>query len=336
MPISPERQSKRFHITFQVPDLEQSVREYSEILGETPCCVIADRLALWRTGELNLLLRARPKQRMAVLQLGLEFDYLESTQRFKDCNQLSWLFFSTHIQDEAINRLNAKLEYNEDSDFLLELRNPNARWNFRISLMLILAMTAFTILNHDWLTRFFAAPKLPEQTETLRENPYSINAQLRTVGSLLQEAGYQTDYLQDYAIARKAEHANITFQVINGQILFATYWSLPTYNRGTEQENIYDQINQINRTAIMCRYYQDEDGDLAVEAWFSLPRLLLIGAKDQNQGAALSEHRKQAETQWQKTLNLWQQESLSWLQSSPLFGGGLDPEQSFSKKVAAQ
>ena len=102
----------------------------------------------------------------------------------------------------------------------------------------------------------------------------------------------------------------------------------------------------------MCRYYQDEAGDLAVEAWLSLSPLLLFEQSNITESIAESSEitsetksqeateiaerfafsRKQAVSQWQKTLALWQQESLSWLETSSLFGGDLEPQQSFSKK----
>ena len=361
MPRFQERHSKRFHVTLQVPDLQASIQEYCEILGQDPCCIIPGRLVLWRTGELNFLLRAKPKQRTAVLQFGWEFDYLENTQRFKDRNQLSWLFFSTGTQDAAINRLNTELEYYESSDFLLELCNPNAHWNLWASLLLLAGMLAFTVFNNAWLKNFFRPGATDIQAQAKQSQDlqqlYGAKSQLEAVATLLRQSGYAVSFLDNYAIAQDPEQASITFQVLDQQILFSTYWSLRRNNKvdhdvpgsapPISEQEIQNHINQINREAILCRYYQDEDGDLAVEAWFSLPPLLLLQlqkgtgahqtpinasdtkASDPNE---LDYARKQVQLQWQKILSLWQQESLSWIQSSQLFGGELEPHQSFSKK----
>ncbi len=367
VPSVQARQPKRFHITLQVADLAGSVQDYCEILGQQPCCVIADRLALWRLNELNFLLRARDRQRTAVLQLGWEFDYLDEAQRFKDCNQLSWLFFATNMQDDAISRLNTNLEYNEENDSLLELRNPGARWNIWATALLLGGMLVFTVVNKGWLAAFFRPPQvLSRQSSPLSEQLqelYSPAGRLRAAGRLLEQAGYKVSYLKNHGVAQHPREASITFQIINQQVLFSTYWSLtrePSGARGIllSEREVQNSINKINREAVFCRYYQDEDGDLAVEAWFPLPMPLLLpralfstaaalpseGSPRQSNepghsgssGQALPQEqaqvRQQASIQWQKTLELWQQESLSWIQTSPLFGGELDPRQSFSKK----
>ena len=142
--------------------------------------------------------------------------------------------------------------------------------------------------------------------------------------------------------------------MVGQQILFSTYWALDNkLGHILSEQDIRNKINHINQEAIMCRYYQDEAGDLAVEAWLSLSPLLLfepsnitesiaepseITSETKSQEATeITERfafsRKQAVSQWQKILALWQQESLSWLETSSLFGGDLEPQQSFSKKI---
>ncbi|WGK69763.1 hypothetical protein P0082_02555 [Candidatus Haliotispira prima] len=345
MPMFQERQSKRFHVTLQVSDLNDSIRDYREIFGEDPCYVIPGYLGLWRTGELNFLLWAKPKHRTAIVQFGWEFDYLDSNQRFKDCNQLSWLFFSAETQNDFINRLKTEPEYREDSDFPLELRNPNARWNLWASLVLVLVLLVFTVFNNGWLKAFFrpaeSSVELREQVRDLQDL-YSASGQLEAAGKLLEAADYEISYLDDYAVAQHDRQASITFQVVDRQILFVTHWALRQSGDSSPSQaapllgelEIQDNINKINRDAVLCRYYQDEDGDLAVEAWFALPSLLLLPEDQQGDGASesLVFGREQAGLQWQKILALWQQESLSWIRTSPLFGGSLDSRQSFSKK----
>ena len=271
--------------------------------------------------------------------------------------------------------MNVDLKYNEHSDFLLELRNPNAHWNLWASILLIMAMAAFTLFNKGWLAQFFR-PMEPKAAVELQEL-YSANAQLQAVGKLLEQAGYQIDYLEQYAIALHPKHARITFQIINQQILFSTYWSLrgadgsgsadesPTASLEAQDfEGVEKSINDINREAIMSRYFLDEEGDLTVEAWFPLAPLLLLDEKhlgpqlnpelgqevENGEGGhadqiddgdnreatpGLDFGRQQAMLQWQRILDLWQQESLDWLQTSDLFGGDggkLEPHESFSKK----
>ena len=206
-----ERHSKRFHVTLQVPNLKENIQEYNKILGDTPCCVVPDRLALWRTAELNFLLRAKPKQRTTVLQFGWEFDYCENTEHFKDRNQLSWLFFSTSAQDDAINRLNVALKYNEDKDFLLELRNPNAHGNLWISFLLIIAMVAFTVFNNGWLAKFFRLVETQptSQIEEELQQLYSVDSQLKAVGKLLQASRLSSGLsgeLRDCSAFRTSKH----------------------------------------------------------------------------------------------------------------------------------
>ena len=339
MPVLQERHSKRFHITLQVSNLGRSIRDYSEILGSAPCWVVPGRLALWRTGDVNFLLRADSRQRTSVLQLGWEFDYLENTQRFKDCNQLSWLFFSTGAQNSAIHRLK-HTAYDEQSDFPLELGNPDARrhfWSFGslgASLLLLLSMLVFTFWNNGYLKAFF------EFTETdYAGDIYSNSGLLHSAGSLLEAAGYAVSYDTDYGVARHPKQAEIMFQIVNQQILFRTYWALPKkfpqklelpVETGASGESEV-RINAINREAVLCRYYLDEEGDVAIEAYFGLPPLLLQNGPNDT-APELSLARQQAALQWQKILSLWQQESLSWIENSLLFGGSLEPGRSFHKK----
>ena len=138
-------------------------------------------------------------------------------------------FFSTSAQDDAINRLNTELKYDEDKDFLLELRNPNAHSNLWASLVLILGMLAF-YRAEQWLAcKVFSARWKTEQTNQMKEELqqiYSMNTQLQLIGKLLQQAGYQVDYLANYGIARHSKQASITFQLVGQQILFSTYWAL--------------------------------------------------------------------------------------------------------------
>lgn len=301
-----ERRSKRFHMTLQVPNLDQSIIEYSEIFNQEPCCVIPQRLALWRTPELNFLLRDSGKKRMAVLQLGWEYDYLDNSQRFKDINQLSWLFFATHMQDDAINQLQEpRVQYFEENDSLLELKNPSVRRGLGVNLILALILMVFTLLNYQSLLRFFREP-VAENSPSLEEGAQPDP--LKEIGSRLSQAGYTMDYLNMRGIAQHAKQASITLQSINGRILFSTYWTPQSKLSSSELISV---INNINREALLCRYYLDEDKDLVIEAWV-----------DPQQG----------EEAWLKTLALWQQESLEWISESPLFGGELNPKHSFSKR----
>ena len=352
MPMLQERHSKRFHITLQVTDLGESIRDYSEILGSAPCWVVPRRLALWRTGDINFLLRVSSRQRTAVLQLGWEFGSLENTQRFKDCNQLSWLFFSTGVQNSAIHRLGENTAYNEQSDFPLELHNPDARrhfWHFGslgASLLLLLGMLVFTFGNNGYLKAFFrlAEPDYADVQQNIElQNIYSNSGLLRSVGNLLKEAGYSVNDHKGYGVAQRTQQAKITFQVVNQQILFRTYWALPRTESAEPgklqdgQAALQSHINAMNREAVLCRYYLDEEGDLAVEAYFALPPLLLWqngpaeGDAAQQPNAELALAGQQAALQWQKTLGLWKQESLSWIENSPLFGGSLEPAGIFVK-----
>ena len=284
-------------------------------------------------------MRANPKQRTAVLQLGWEFDYLENTQHFKDGNQLSWLFFATGVQNSSIHRLGAA--YNEQSDFPLELHNPDAQrhfWNLGslgASLVLLLGMLAFTFWNNDYLKSFFRSTT--EANYVGLEDVYSTSGLLRSAGSLLEAAGYAVSYHEGYGLAEHSQQARITFQIVNQHILFRTHWALPQKIVATSTESDESShINAINRNAVLCRYYRDKEGDLAVEAYFALPPLLLWqnGPVDTQQAlnAELELARQQAALQWQKTLSLWQQESLSWIEDSPLFGGSLEPDRDFRKK----
>lgn len=93
---------KRFHIALAVADLDASINDYSERLGQPPQAVVLGKYAMWRTDHLNFSVRLEPEHTGQLCNLGFEDDAAAEFSSKKDVNGIAWEEFSTLEQDLRI------------------------------------------------------------------------------------------------------------------------------------------------------------------------------------------------------------------------------------------
>ena len=104
MPQSPSV-SQKFHLALGVHDIEESIREYSQRLGQPPQVVIPQEYALWRTDTLNVSIRKVSKEQPGGLRhLGWEQEGIQSFRTEIDCNHIPWEYFTADQQAQEIAR----------------------------------------------------------------------------------------------------------------------------------------------------------------------------------------------------------------------------------------
>ncbi len=97
--------SRKFHVALGVHDIEESIKEYSQRLGQAPKVVIPHEYALWRTDTLNVSVRKISKEQPGGLRhLGWEQDDMQSFRTEIDCNQIPWEYFTADQQSQEIAR----------------------------------------------------------------------------------------------------------------------------------------------------------------------------------------------------------------------------------------
>ena len=93
---------RRFHIAIAVADLERSIADYRERLGEAPAVIVPGRYAMWRTGLLNFSISERPALAGSVRHIGFEDDDARGFTRTRDHDGIEWELFSPAEQDARI------------------------------------------------------------------------------------------------------------------------------------------------------------------------------------------------------------------------------------------
>lgn len=93
---------KRFHIALAVQDLEESIADYSERLGQPPNAVVSGKYAMWRTELLNFSINEMPNRAGELRHIGFEDDEAQGFFCTSDVNGIEWEFFSQKDQDEKI------------------------------------------------------------------------------------------------------------------------------------------------------------------------------------------------------------------------------------------
>ena len=101
-PTVGENSMKRFHIALAVADLESSIADYSQRLGQAPTAVVAGQYAMWRTDLLNFSINMTPEKAGQLRHVGFEDDAAEGFTRTVDVNGLEWEHFSADEQDRRI------------------------------------------------------------------------------------------------------------------------------------------------------------------------------------------------------------------------------------------
>lgn len=93
---------KRFHIALAVADLQATIADYSERLGQPPAAVVPGKYAMWRTDLLNFSINESPERAGQLRHVGFEDDSVEGYSCTRDVNGIDWEQFSASEQDRRI------------------------------------------------------------------------------------------------------------------------------------------------------------------------------------------------------------------------------------------
>jgi catechol 2,3-dioxygenase-like lactoylglutathione lyase family enzyme len=93
---------KRFHIAIAVRDLEASIREYSQRLGQPATVIVQHKYAMWRTDLLNFSINQNPDRVGELRHVGFEDDTVQGFSSSRDGNGIEWELFSPAAQDQKI------------------------------------------------------------------------------------------------------------------------------------------------------------------------------------------------------------------------------------------
>ncbi|MEE9232931.1 MAG: hypothetical protein V3U07_05710 [Nitrospirales bacterium] len=97
---------KRFHRALGIVNIEPSVLDYSQRLGQDPNVVIPHEYALWRTDTLNLSIRKVSAEESRKLRhLGWETPDTKEFSTEMDNNGILWEHFTAHQQADEINQI---------------------------------------------------------------------------------------------------------------------------------------------------------------------------------------------------------------------------------------
>jgi len=93
---------KRFHIALAVRNLQTSIVDYSQRLGQEPTIVVPQKYAMWRTDLLNFSINENPECAGQLRHLGFEDDEAQGFSSTFDVNGIEWESFSQKEQEEKI------------------------------------------------------------------------------------------------------------------------------------------------------------------------------------------------------------------------------------------
>ncbi|MGE8359995.1 hypothetical protein [Pseudomonas sp.] len=96
---------KRFHIALAVDDLQASIADYNQRLGQPASVVVPGQYAMWRTAQLNFSINQQPGRGGQLRHVGFEVDGVEGFASEVDVNGLAWELFSAAEQDVRIQQL---------------------------------------------------------------------------------------------------------------------------------------------------------------------------------------------------------------------------------------
>ena len=98
--------SRKFHLALGVENIEDSIKEYSRRLGQSPEVVIPQHYALWRTDTLNVSIRKVSRDESSGLRhLGWEEEGVQAFTTEVDCNHIPWESFTADQQAQEIARI---------------------------------------------------------------------------------------------------------------------------------------------------------------------------------------------------------------------------------------
>jgi catechol 2,3-dioxygenase-like lactoylglutathione lyase family enzyme len=93
---------KRFHIAIAVKDLEASIDDYSQRLGQPATVIVRGKYAMWRTDLLNFSVNQMPERAGQLRHVGFEDDSAQGFSSSHDTNGIEWEMFSPKAQDDKI------------------------------------------------------------------------------------------------------------------------------------------------------------------------------------------------------------------------------------------
>jgi GrpB-like predicted nucleotidyltransferase (UPF0157 family) len=94
--------ARRLHVALAVRDLGASVRDYTDRLGEPPCCMVEGAYALWRTDHVNLSISVTPTVAGPLRHLGFEDSEATTMSVKTDVNGIEWEHFTEGQQRSEI------------------------------------------------------------------------------------------------------------------------------------------------------------------------------------------------------------------------------------------
>tara|TARA_R100000306_G_scaffold62552_1_gene73179 strand:- start:32908 stop:34125 length:1218 start_codon:yes stop_codon:yes gene_type:complete len=110
--------ARRFHLSLDCTDLQQTINEYSSRLGCRPTLIINGQFALWRTPELNICVRQATETRLR--HLGWELAESDGVSNDLDCNGIEWATFTLQQQAEEIRQCWPGVDYQPEDDYSLQ------------------------------------------------------------------------------------------------------------------------------------------------------------------------------------------------------------------------
>lgn len=93
---------RRFHIAITVKDLEASIVEYNQRLGQPATVVVHGKYAMWRTDLLNFAINQNGDPVSHLRHIGFEDDVAQEFSSSHDINGIEWELFSPLAQDMKI------------------------------------------------------------------------------------------------------------------------------------------------------------------------------------------------------------------------------------------
>jgi len=83
----------------------------------------------------------------------------------------------------------------------------------------------------------------------------------------LEFLGYAVEEGESSLIARHDKNYNISVRSYNGGVLVVTFFGT-TDRAESDRIGFLEFLNAMNESAVAARYYEDDEGDVVVEAWF--------------------------------------------------------------------
>lgn len=97
---------KKIHFSIATQNILASIEDYSRRIGQSPCVVVDNEYALWRTQSINFSIRydelAKPGE---LRHLGWEDETATEFSSDKDVNNIVWECFSSKQQANEIQAL---------------------------------------------------------------------------------------------------------------------------------------------------------------------------------------------------------------------------------------